>query len=150
MLKDLFSFAMDGKLRAVATMDAHHRMLIALGVAVLAGMVVRTHAVWTAALAVYDVFALVVLGLICVTIALTPYDQIRLVAQRQGCRAHRHLHFCGDCRLRSAVCGGIYHTARQTGAASNDSPSVGSRDGGALVVAHARGIRFALCPQFLR
>lgn len=64
-------------------MDAHHRMLIGLGAAVLAGLIVRTHALWTAALAVYDAFAFVILGLICVTIALTPYQQIRAVAQRQ-------------------------------------------------------------------
>jgi uncharacterized membrane protein len=70
-------------LSAIGRMDAHHRILIALVIAALAGLVVRTHALWTAALAVYDAFALVVLGLICVTIALTPGERIRSVAQRQ-------------------------------------------------------------------
>ena len=63
-------------------MDAHHRMLIGLVVAVIAGLIVRTHALWTAALSVYDAFALVVLGLICLTIALTPQERIRVVAQQ--------------------------------------------------------------------
>jgi uncharacterized membrane protein len=74
---------MAGKLSAVAGMDAHHRMLIGVVVAMLAGLIVRTNALWTAALAVYDAFALVVLGLICLTIALTPYERIRVVARRQ-------------------------------------------------------------------
>jgi uncharacterized membrane protein len=74
---------MAGKLSAVAGMDAHHRMLIGVVVAKLAGLIFRTHALWTAALAVYDAFALVVLGLICLTIALTPYERIRVVARRQ-------------------------------------------------------------------
>ena len=64
-------------------MDAHHRLLVGLVAAMLAGLIVRTHALWTAALAVYDAFAFVVLGLICLTIALTPYARIRAVAQRQ-------------------------------------------------------------------
>ncbi len=70
-------------LSVVAGMDAHHRILLGLLVAALAGLIVRTHALWTAALAVYDAFALVVLGLICLTTALTPYERIRAVAQRQ-------------------------------------------------------------------
>ena len=74
---------MAGTLTAIGRMDAHHRMLVGLVVAAIAALVVRTHALWTAALAVYDAFAVVVLGLICVTIALTPYEQIRSVAQRQ-------------------------------------------------------------------
>lgn len=64
-------------------MDAHHRMLIGLGAAVLVSLIVRTHALWTAALAIYDAFAFVVLGLICITIALTPGERIRAVARRQ-------------------------------------------------------------------
>jgi uncharacterized membrane protein len=74
---------MAGRLSALAGMDAHHRLLIGLVAAMLAGLIVRTHALWTAALAVYDAFAFVVLGLICLTIALTPYARIRAVAQRQ-------------------------------------------------------------------
>ena len=74
---------MAGRLSALASMDAHHRLLVGLVAAMLAGLIVRTHALWTAALAVYDAFAFVVLGLICLTIALTPYARIRAVAQRQ-------------------------------------------------------------------
>ena len=74
---------MAGRLSAVAGMDAHHRLLAGLVAAMLAGLIVRTHPLWTAALAVYDTFAFVVMGLICLTIALTPYARIRVVAQRQ-------------------------------------------------------------------
>ena len=74
---------MAGSLSVAAGMDAHQRILIGLVVALLAGLIVRTHALWTVALAIYDAFALVVLGLICLTIALTPYERIRVVAQRQ-------------------------------------------------------------------
>ena len=74
---------MNARVPAVARMDARHRMLGGLIVAAIVGVVVRTHAVWSAALAIYDAFAFVVLALMCLTIALTPVDRIRAVAQRQ-------------------------------------------------------------------
>lgn len=74
---------MNAKVPAIARMDARHRMLGGLMVAAIVGVVVRTHAVWSAALAIYDSFAFVVLALMCLTIALTPVDRIRAVAQRQ-------------------------------------------------------------------
>lgn len=74
---------MAGKLNAVAGMDAHHRIIVGIVAAILAGFIVRTYALWTAALAIYDAFAVVVLVLIGLTVALTPYTRIRAVAQRQ-------------------------------------------------------------------
>ena len=74
---------MNARVPAVARMDARHRMLGGLIVAAIVGVVVRTHAVWSAVLAIYDAFAFVVLALMCLTIALTPVDRIRAVAQRQ-------------------------------------------------------------------
>jgi uncharacterized membrane protein len=74
---------MNAKVPAIARMDAHHRMLGGLIVAAIVGVLVRTHAVWSAALVIYDAFAFVVLALMCLTIALTPVDRIRAVAQRQ-------------------------------------------------------------------
>jgi uncharacterized membrane protein len=64
-------------------MDARHRIVCGLIVAAIVGLVVRAHALWSAALATYDTFAFVVLALMCLTIALTPVDRIRAVAQRQ-------------------------------------------------------------------
>jgi len=78
-----FLLGMGGTLPAIARIDAHHRMGAGLIVAAVVGLVVRTHALWSAALATYDAFAVVVLGLICLTTALTPADRIRSVAQRQ-------------------------------------------------------------------
>lgn len=54
-------------------MDAHHRMLIGLGAAVVAGLIVRTHALWTAALA-FTTRLRPSFWLICVTIALSCCD----------------------------------------------------------------------------
>src|SRR5256886_11176428 len=70
-------------LDAIAKMDAHHRLLIGFIVAAVVALVLRTHALWTASLATYDAFAFVILGLIWVTVTLTPLAQIRAVAQRQ-------------------------------------------------------------------
>ncbi len=47
------------------------------------GLALRTQALWTVSLATYDAFAFAILGLIWVTVALTPLEQIRAVAQRQ-------------------------------------------------------------------
>src|SRR5437870_5907439 len=70
-------------LDAIAKMDAHHRLLIGFIVAAVVALVLRTHALWTASLATYDAFAFAILGLIWVTVTLTPREQIRAVAQRQ-------------------------------------------------------------------
>ena len=74
---------MNARVLAIARMDARHRMLCAFIAASIVGLVVRTHALWSAALATYDTFAFIVLALMCLTIALTPVDRIRAVAQRQ-------------------------------------------------------------------
>jgi uncharacterized membrane protein len=74
---------MNARVPAIARMDARHRMVCGLIVAAIVGLLVRAHALWTAALATYDTFAFVVLALMCLTIALTPVDRIRAVAQRQ-------------------------------------------------------------------
>ena len=74
---------MNARVPAIAGMDARHRIACGLIVAAIVGLVVRAHALWSAALATYDAFALVVLALMCLTIALTPVDRIRAVAQRQ-------------------------------------------------------------------
>jgi uncharacterized membrane protein len=70
-------------LQTIAKMDAHHRLLLGFIVAVLVGLALRTQALWMVSLATYDAFAFVILGLIWVTITLTPLEQIRAVAQRQ-------------------------------------------------------------------
>ena len=70
-------------LEAIAKMDAHHRLLLGFVLAAVVGLSLRTHALWTASLATYDTFAFAILGLIWVTVALTPQDEIRAVAQRQ-------------------------------------------------------------------
>ena len=71
-------------LQAIAKMDAHHRLLLGFLVAAVVGLALRTHALlWTASLAAYDAFAFAILGLIWVTVTLTPREQIRAVAQRQ-------------------------------------------------------------------
>ena len=70
-------------LDAIAKMDAHHRLLVGFIVAAVVALVLRTHALWTASLATYDAFAFAILGLIWVTVTLTPREQIRAVAQRQ-------------------------------------------------------------------
>jgi uncharacterized membrane protein len=70
-------------LEAIAKMDAHHRLLLGFIVAAVIGLALRTHPVWTASLATYDAFAFAILGLIWVTVTLTPREQIRAVAQGQ-------------------------------------------------------------------
>jgi len=70
-------------LEAIAKMDAHHRLLLGFVLAAVVGLSLRTHAIWTASLASYDTFAFAFLGLIWVTVTLTPQDEIRAVAQRQ-------------------------------------------------------------------
>src|SRR5260370_24015821 len=70
-------------LQTIAKMDAHHRFLLGFIVAVLVGLALRAQALWMVSLATYDAFAFVILGLIWVTITLTPLEQIRKVAQRQ-------------------------------------------------------------------
>lgn len=67
----------------VARMDAHHRVVGGLIVAVIVGLFLRTHPFWTASLASYDAFAFVNLALIWMTVALTSPEQIRSVAQKQ-------------------------------------------------------------------
>lgn len=64
-------------------MDAHHRLLLGFVLAAVVGLSLRTHALWTASLATYDTFAFAILGLIWVTVTLTPQDEIRAVAQGQ-------------------------------------------------------------------
>ena len=70
-------------LQTIAKMDAHHRFLLGFIVAVLVGLALRTQALWMVSLATYDAFAFAILGLIWVTVTLTPLEQIRKVAQRQ-------------------------------------------------------------------
>ena len=70
-------------LEAIAKMDAHHRLLLGFVLAAVVGLSLRTHALWTASLATYDTFAFAILGLIWVTVTLTPQDEIRAVARRQ-------------------------------------------------------------------
>ena len=74
---------MERTLDAIAKMDAHHRMLLGFILAAVVGLALHTHALWTASLATYDAFAFAILGLIWVTVTLTPREQIRAVAQRQ-------------------------------------------------------------------
>jgi len=74
---------MERTLEAIAKMDAHHRLLLGFIVAAVVGLALHTHALWTASLASYNAFAFAILGLIWVTIVLTPQEQIRAVAQRQ-------------------------------------------------------------------
>src|SRR5437868_14499234 len=74
---------MERTLDAIAKMDAHHRMLLGCIVAAVVGLALHTHALWTASLATYDAFAFAILGLIWVTVTLTPRERIRAVAQRQ-------------------------------------------------------------------
>src|SRR5438046_8733807 len=74
---------MERTLDVIAKMDAHHRMLLGFIVAAVVGLALRTHALWTASLATYNAFAFAILGLIWVTVALTPRERIRAVAQRQ-------------------------------------------------------------------
>src|SRR6266576_5017054 len=70
-------------LQTIAKMDAHHRLLLGFILAALVGLALRTQALWMVSLATYDAFAFVILGLIWVTVTLTPLAQIRAVAQRQ-------------------------------------------------------------------
>src|SRR5438270_2224839 len=70
-------------LQTTAKMDAHHRLLLGFIVAALVGLALRTRALWMVSLAAYDAFAFVILGLIWVTVTLTPRERIRAVAQRQ-------------------------------------------------------------------
>ncbi|PYK85863.1 MAG: hypothetical protein DME40_16975, partial [Verrucomicrobia bacterium] len=78
-----FLHGMERTLDAIAKMDAHHRMLLGFIVAAVVGLALHTHALWTASLATYDAFAFAILGLIWVTVTLTPRERIRAVAQRQ-------------------------------------------------------------------
>lgn len=68
---------------AVVRMDAHHRFAIALAPAIITAITLRTRPFWLASLASYDVYALVSLVLLWLTVALTPRVQIRRVARRQ-------------------------------------------------------------------
>src|SRR5436190_10632861 len=70
-------------LQTIAKMDAHHRLLLGFILAALVGLALRTQALWMVSLATYDAFAFVILGLIWVTVTLTPLARIRAVAQRQ-------------------------------------------------------------------
>jgi uncharacterized membrane protein len=70
-------------LEAIAKMDAHHRLFLGFVLAAVVGLSLRTHALWTVSLATYDTFAFAILGLIWVTVTLTPQDEIRAVARRQ-------------------------------------------------------------------
>ncbi len=79
----LFLHGMAWMLDSLAKMDAHHRLLLGFIVAAVVGLALRTHALWTASLATYDAFAFAILGLIWVTVAQTPRERIRAVAQRQ-------------------------------------------------------------------
>jgi len=63
--------------------DAHHRLLLGFVVAAVVGLGLRAQALWMVSLAAYDAFAFATLGLIWVTVTLTPLEQIRAVAQRQ-------------------------------------------------------------------
>jgi uncharacterized membrane protein len=64
-------------------MDAHHRVIIGVIATATVGFFLRIHPFWTASLAAYDAFAFANLSLIWVAVALTPFEQIPLVAQRQ-------------------------------------------------------------------
>src|SRR5438552_16396542 len=68
---------------AIARLDARHRVVLSLLIASGVAGVLRAHAFWTVSLATYDVYAFVSLLLICLTIALTPLEEIRTVAIRQ-------------------------------------------------------------------
>jgi len=70
-------------LEAMAKMDAHHRLLLGFVAAAVVGLGLRAQALWMVSLATYDAFAFTVLGLIWVTVMLTPLERIRAVAQRQ-------------------------------------------------------------------
>jgi uncharacterized membrane protein len=70
-------------LEAMAKMDAHHRLLLGFVVAAVVGLGLRAQALWMVSLATYDAFAFTILGLIWVTVTLTPLERIRAVAQRQ-------------------------------------------------------------------
>jgi uncharacterized membrane protein len=70
-------------LEAMAKMDAHHRLLLGFVAAAVVGLGLRAQARWMVSLATYDAFAFTVLGLIWVTVMLTPLERIRAVAQRQ-------------------------------------------------------------------
>src|SRR5437588_1774941 len=74
---------MERMLDSLAKMDAHHRLLLGFVVAAVVGLALRTHALWTASVATYDAFAVAILALIWVTVAQTPRERIRVVAQRQ-------------------------------------------------------------------
>src|SRR5437762_12860148 len=76
-------------LQTIAKMDAHHRLLLGFILAALVGLALRTQALWMVSLATYDAFAFVILGLIWVTVTLTPLAQIRAVAQRQRSEERR-------------------------------------------------------------
>src|SRR5437868_12794225 len=66
----------------IARLDAHQRVVVSLVIASGVAGVLRAHAFWTVSLATYDVYAFVSLLLIWLTIALTPREEIRAVAQR--------------------------------------------------------------------
>jgi len=58
-------------------------LLLGFVVAAVIGLGLRAQALWMVSLAAYDAFAFATLGLIWVTVTLTPLEQIRAVAQRQ-------------------------------------------------------------------
>ena len=70
-----FYAGMARMLEAIAKMDAHHRLLLGFILAAVVGLALRTHALWMASLATYDTFAFAILGLIWVTVTLTPLDE---------------------------------------------------------------------------
>jgi len=105
-------------LETIAKMDAHHRLLLGFVVAAVVGLALRTQALWTVSLATYDALAFAILGLIWVTVALTPLEQIRAVAQRQDVGAHGHFHLCYHCGVRRSFCGRISDPQRETGGAA--------------------------------
>ena len=138
-------------LQTIAKMDAHHRLLLGFIVAALVGLALRMQAVWLVSLATYDAFAFAILGLIWVTVTLTPPGANPGGGATTGRRAHGHFHLCYHCGMRRSFCGRISDPQRQTGGAAPffDSSVARSRHDSAIVAANARRIRIALRPQIL-
>jgi hypothetical protein len=138
-------------LQTIAKMDAHHRLLLGFIVAALVGLALRTQALWMVSLASYDAFAFAILGLIWVTVTLTPLEQIRALAQRQDVGRTVIFIFVIICGMRRSFCGRIFDPQRKTGGAAPffDSSVARSRHDSAVVAANARRIRTALRPQIL-
>ncbi len=70
-------------LAAIAKMNAHYRLGISLLAAVVIGLFIRHSPLWVATLTDFDVFALVGLVLLWVTIFFTPRQRIRQIAKNQ-------------------------------------------------------------------